>query len=181
VGSKLIFSIPINSESLSKRNFRNSFCTFGQLNKHNKQEVPDEYNEENGIKSPSTVMKATIKSTTKSVKPMSDRSSYPILRINPKEYAMVVDDEPVNRMVHRMLLESHSNFEISEHKNGKEAVIFVQQLSMLNPSKLLILMDINMPIMDGINATKEIRKLNLDFPIVIIAVSAFSDEEDIKK
>jgi CheY-like chemotaxis protein len=95
--------------------------------------------------------------------------------------ALIVDDCSINRMVHRMLMDKYSNFKITEHSNGLEALEYVKILSGHNPEKIIILMDINMPVMNGIESTKAIRNLKLACPIIIIAISAFSDENDIKK
>jgi CheY-like chemotaxis protein len=58
--------------------------------------------------------------------------------------------------------------------NGKEAVELCKKQSFD-----LVLMDIRMPEMDGIEATREIRKFNPAIPIV--AQTAFGDENDIQR
>ena len=60
-------------------------------------------------------------------------------------------------------------------RNGEEAV----ELARNNPDIDLILMDIQMPKMDGYQATVEIRKFNPD--VIIIAQSAFAFIEDIDR
>lgn len=57
--------------------------------------------------------------------------------------------------------------------NGKDAVEYIQK----NKADL-VLMDIRMPIMDGIEATKEIRKFNKQIPI--IAQTALGEEGDVE-
>ncbi len=57
-------------------------------------------------------------------------------------------------------------------KNGREAVNEVKQ----NPNISLVLMDIQMPEMDGIEATKSIRLFNQDIPV--IAQTAFATADD---
>ena len=92
---------------------------------------------------------------------------------------LIVDDNSNNRMVLRLLLEDYAedkkeiSLSVSECENGSIAV---------NKSKLekfdIIFMDIMMPEMDGIEATKKIRSNNKE--VMIIAVSAV-DEEDKQK
>lgn len=68
----------------------------------------------------------------------------------------------------------HNNYNLVRAHNGVEAV----ELSRLhNPS--IILMDIKMPEMDGLEATKIIREYNTDVPI--IALTAFAFDADKQK
>ena len=41
----------------------------------------------------------------------------------------------------------------------------------------VVLMDINMPVMDGYEATREIRKLSLDVPIIAVTAFAYASDE----
>ncbi len=59
--------------------------------------------------------------------------------------------------------------------NGADAVEFVKQ----NPGIQLVLMDIKMPVMDGYEATRQIRQFNQEIPI--IAQTAFAMTDDIEK
>lgn len=87
---------------------------------------------------------------------------------------LLVEDEPVNRMMARKLLE-RMDHEITCAVNGAEC------LKILKQSEFdAILMDIQMPIMDGLEATRRIRTSN-DFikvrDIPIIALSAHANKE----
>ena len=42
----------------------------------------------------------------------------------------------------------------------------------------LIIMDINMPVMDGYEATREIRKLTSDVPILALTAYAYASDEE---
>jgi CheY-like chemotaxis protein len=61
--------------------------------------------------------------------------------------------------------------------NGQEAVKEIEQ----NKNYDMILMDINMPVMDGVDATKIIRKQYDKEQLPIIAISAVGFEDDILK
>ena len=59
-------------------------------------------------------------------------------------------------------------------ENGEEAIAMVKNTPDIN----LILMDIRMPVMDGIEATKQIKKLRPDLPIIAQTAYAFEDEKN---
>ncbi len=83
----------------------------------------------------------------------------------------MVDDSDVNRILISEYLKN-KNFIITEAINGEDAVSRFQKENFD-----IILMDMQMPIMDGYSATKEIRKLekkrNIP-PAQIIAVTAYA-------
>ena len=64
------------------------------------------------------------------------------------------------------------DYEIIHAQNGEEAIELFKEKQ---PD--LILMDIGMPIMDGNEATKEIRKLSADIPIVGLTAYAYASDE----
>lgn len=86
---------------------------------------------------------------------------------------MIAEDEEVN-FVYLQTALSTTNINIVRARNGLEAV----EKARINPLIQLILMDIKMPKMNGLEATRSIKQLRSD--IVIIAQTAFAMEEDRK-
>jgi len=79
---------------------------------------------------------------------------------------LLVEDTEDNRFMMRRLLEMEG-YQVVEARNGEEAVTVAQKE---NPA--LILMDLSLPVIDGLAATKLIRKLPNFQKTPIIAVSA---------
>ena len=93
---------------------------------------------------------------------------------------LVVDDNELNRFVLCKMLE---RFQIRTliAVNGLEAVnIVTKKLSERPDLSLLILMDLNMPVMDGITAGAQILKLRYEIRPKIVAVTAFAAEQQRK-
>ena len=95
---------------------------------------------------------------------------------------LVVDDAEFNRLVMRKLLGS-LGLDCTEACNGLEAIHVVKQVFQERAHCFkLMLMDLEMPEMDGITATKELLAMvtNGELPIKprIIACSAYSSNED---
>jgi PAS domain S-box-containing protein len=85
---------------------------------------------------------------------------------------LVVEDNLVNQELALIYLNMlHCNCDLAN--NGEEALVKLSQ-----QSYDLILMDIQMPKMDGITATLEIRKTNKTTPIVAMSAHALSKEKE---
>jgi CheY-like chemotaxis protein len=79
---------------------------------------------------------------------------------------LLVEDTEDNRFMMRRLLEM-AGYRVIEAMNGEEAVTLAKA-----ESPQLILMDLSLPVIDGLAATRLIRKLPKFKSIPIIAVSA---------
>jgi DNA-binding response OmpR family regulator len=86
---------------------------------------------------------------------------------------LVVDDIYENRLLLDKLL-SRMQHEVFLVENGEQAV---ESLDSVNPD--LILMDIMMPVMDGLEAIKAIRELTLDKWVPIFVLSALADDQNV--
>ncbi len=79
---------------------------------------------------------------------------------------LLADDHALVRDGLRMVIKSDSGLElIGEAENGKQAVTMQAEL---NPD--VIVMDIDMPVMNGIEAVKEIRKYDTEVKIIILTM-----------
>ncbi len=85
---------------------------------------------------------------------------------------LIVDDEPKNRKLARDLLEVFG-YVIIEAENGKQGV---EMTKTHKPD--LILMDIMMPVMDGIEATRILKTDSTTQTIPILAVSSMAMKGD---
>jgi two-component system response regulator NreC len=81
---------------------------------------------------------------------------------------MLVDDHDVVRTGLRSFLETQSNFKVvAEAKNGQQAL---ERAREAQPD--IVLMDISMPDMDGMEATLQLKKLYPDCQILVLTVHA---------
>jgi len=87
---------------------------------------------------------------------------------------LVVDDEPVNREIVREFL-SDLGLTVGVAGNGAEAVRRVAE-----EAYDVVLMDMQMPVLDGLMATRQIRRLpgRQGLPIVAVTANAFSDDRE---
>ncbi|OYZ32308.1 MAG: hypothetical protein B7Y30_11250 [Campylobacterales bacterium 16-40-21] len=79
---------------------------------------------------------------------------------------LVVEDYEINRMLIGELLMHHYGITADFANNGKEGVEMVDK-----NTYDLVLMDVNMPVMDGIQATKLIRQKYATLPIVALTAN----------
>ncbi|MBO5163161.1 MAG: response regulator [Ruminococcus sp.] len=92
---------------------------------------------------------------------------------------LLVEDNPVNLEIEKAMLE-YCGCIVETAVNGREAVKKIRGIS----SKIydIILMDIQMPVMDGYEAARQIRKLDdpnlADIPIIAVSANAFEDDRE---
>lgn len=95
--------------------------------------------------------------------------------IAPKYTVLIVEDEEVNLLYLDTLLRKIDNkLQIIKASTGQEAV----NICKLNHKIDLVFMDIQLPVLNGIDATKQIKSLCPELPV--IAQSAYTSSEEIE-
>ena len=93
-----------------------------------------------------------------------------LLPENDVHEVLLVEDDSKQAQLITVLLEKYGGLRVTRVQNGDEALKTLKNNSSFN----MILMDINMPVTNGFDAAREIRKRNLHIPIV--ALTGFSSE-----
>lgn len=111
-----------------------------------------------------------IEPTTSLEKPIKQRK----FRVPNKKLCIVVaEDDNISYLFIKQIL-NKPEIEVIRAKSGKECVEILQKKSGID----LILMDIKMPVMNGIEATKAIREFNRTVPIIIQTAYTSSRDKD---
>ena len=84
---------------------------------------------------------------------------------------LIAEDNESNYLLFQSILEN--DYRIIHAWNGDEAVRLYDQF---RPA--LIIMDINMPVMDGYEATRKIRQLSSSVPIIAVTAYAYASDQD---
>ena len=85
---------------------------------------------------------------------------------------LVAEDNESNFILMTYILKR--DYEIMHAKNGQEAVEMVDKGGID-----LVLMDIKMPIMDGLEATKTIKEKHPEMPIIALTANAFDTDRQL--
>ncbi len=85
---------------------------------------------------------------------------------------LVAEDEDINYLYLKVVL-NDAGYNVLHAKNGQEAIDLFKQC----PSIDLALIDIKMPVMNGLDATIEIKKLHPDVPVLAQTAYALESEK----
>ena len=89
-----------------------------------------------------------------------------------KKKILLVDDSSTSLMMHSMILNKHTNYELSTATDGEEAVRKAEE-----ESPDLILMDVVMPKKNGFETCREIRGNQKTANIPVILVTTRGEEQ----
>lgn len=92
-----------------------------------------------------------------------------------RKILLVDDDEGNTYALNKRLVQI--GCDVTALKNGREALELLRQ----DDSYELILMDIMMPVMDGVEATRRVRNIEAYRETPIIALTAINSAEDLRK
>lgn len=82
---------------------------------------------------------------------------------------LIAEDTDSNYLLLSIIL--RKKFQLVRALNGKEAIdLFLKE----RPE--LILMDLKMPVMDGLEATRTIRRMDANIPIIALTANAFDSD-----
>ncbi len=85
---------------------------------------------------------------------------------------LIAEDNDSNFILMSYILKKYYLYERA--KNGQEAVALVDQ-----NQYDIVLMDIKMPVMDGLEATKAIKEKHPDLPVVALTANAFDSDRQL--
>jgi len=88
---------------------------------------------------------------------------------------MLVDDDPMSNTYSTLVVKKQNpNTEVLTFNSGTSALKYLKDGS--NPKPVIILLDLNMPVMNGWDFMEEYEKLDLDIEVVVVTSS--NDYED---
>ena len=90
----------------------------------------------------------------------------------PGKKILIVEDDPASCHLFNIMLKSRGS-ELINTDNGLEAVQICKKDSGIS----LVLMDIQLPVMDGYTATTKIKKMRAELPVIAQTAYAFQEDE----
>ena len=85
---------------------------------------------------------------------------------------LVAEDNDSNYILMTYILKKY--YEYDRAKNGQEAVDMVKK-----NAYDIVLMDIKMPVIDGLEATKKIKENHPDLPVIALTANAFDSDRQL--
>jgi CheY-like chemotaxis protein len=97
-----------------------------------------------------------------------------------KKVLFVDDDTDDLQLIYEILRESQPDYKLEEARNGQEALEYLNQSKAKNQLPCLIVLDINMPVMDGKEALSIIKNTEglKHIPVIIFTTSRREKDEE---
>ena len=172
-GTKVIIDLPVKISKSSASEIEDESCMTRVFSLNNNMNDLKEYNILKYLEyqGPSSLLKKANSSACNTIERKKDNQG--------KNCVLIADDIEFNREILKGIVKNSCPYQIFEAENGLKALKIVQHIasSSLHEGKLLILMDIDMPVMNGIDATMQIRTLRNNLTIFIVAVTGFENQE----
>jgi CheY-like chemotaxis protein len=115
-----------------------------------------------------------IPSWSQSLKELSPKGAEDSKKTNRKPLILVAEDDETNFFYLNALLRFETGAEVIHASNGREAIEMVKA----KPEISMILMDVKMPEIDGLEATRQIKKIRKDLPIIAITAYSMSGDKE---
>lgn len=105
---------------------------------------------------------------------LPEKDNISLTQLNSKRtLVLIAEDEDVNFLFFKSVL--GKELDILRAENGQEAVEMVEK----HPEIDIVLMDLKMPIMDGLEATRLIKEKYADLPIIVQTAYAMSEDKEL--
>jgi CheY-like chemotaxis protein len=91
-----------------------------------------------------------------------------------KYTVLIAEDDPISFKYLQLLLEKRTGIQILWAKDGKKAC----EMVMNAPEIDLVLLDLQLPEMNGLQVLQKIKKFNPSLPVIIQTANSWNNEED---
>ncbi len=102
----------------------------------------------------------------------------------PRNIVLYADDDPDDlELVQESFIRYSNNVDVVTFRDGSQALIYLRNLTDLDPAPCLIIFDINMPVMSGKEALAQLRELERfkSIPVVLFTTSSMPLDKSFAK
>src|SRR5687768_1239616 len=101
------------------------------------------------------------------------RKSLSQLNMKEEIKVLLVDDDPIANFINQSIIREYITKDVDLAINGQQGIRVLQDLIDHNNSPKFILLDLNMPVMDGFEFLDAFKKMKLDKEIQIVILTSF--------
>jgi CheY-like chemotaxis protein len=97
----------------------------------------------------------------------------------PKNFVLYADDDPDDReLVREIFAQESSDIELLTFSSGRELLRYLDSQAPFSPKPCLVILDVNMPLLNGKEALKALRQKEgyADIPVVLFTTSTLPSE-----